>query len=151
MVLHHRHPFPRHRSPHRAEARLYGIGMEARLKPVNFICDGISYAYMCPTGVLSSRPDMWREADTAGGCRWSAGIFNLLAVHSAEEVIASTTTCNDPYCLEMKEQVRSATRPASLHIHLFISSDVYEPYNYTYIHTYSTHRPFAIFNDFWNT
>ena len=43
---------------------------------------------------------------------------------------------------EMKEQVRSATRPASLHIHLLISSDVYEPYKvlhtykHTYIHTY---------------
>ena len=50
----------------------------------------------------------------------------------------------------MKEQVRSATRPASLNIHLGISSYVYEPYRvlHTYIHTYSTHRPFAVFNDF---
>ena len=91
---------------------------------VDLLCDGISDAYICPAGVLASRPDMGRAADTAGGCRWSAGISNLLAIHSAEEVIASTTTCKVPHCLEMEEQVRSATRPASLHIHLYISSDV---------------------------
>ncbi len=123
------------------------MAKEARLKPcmyewmdvwggigVDLLCDGISDAYICPAGVLASRPDMRREADTAGGCRWSAGISNLLAIHSAEEVIASTTTCKVPHCLEMKEQVMSATRPASLHIHLLISSYVYEPYNV--LHTY---------------
>ena len=70
--------------------------------------------------------------------RWSAGISNLLAIHSAEEVIASTTTCKGPHCLQMKEQVRSATRPASLHIHLLISSDVNKPYKglHTYIHAF---------------
>jgi hypothetical protein len=91
---------------------------------VDLLCDGISDAYICPAGVLASRPDMWRGADTAGGCRWSAGISNLLAIHSAEEVIASTTTCKVPHCLEMEEQVRSENRPASLHIHLLTSSDV---------------------------
>ncbi len=102
---------------------------------VDLLCDGISDAYIiCSAGVLASRPDMWRAADTAGGCRWSAGISNLLAIHSAEEVIASTATCKVPHCLEMKEQVRSATIPASLHIHLRISSDVYEPYKV--LHTY---------------
>ncbi len=81
---------------------------------------------------------MWRAADTAGGCRWSAGISNLLAIHSAEEVITSTTTCKGPHCLEINEQVRSATRPASLHIHLLIFSDVYQPYKVLHacIHTY---------------
>ncbi len=108
-----------------------GIGLD-------LLCDGISDASICPAGVLASRPDMWREADTAGRCRWSAGISNLLAIHSAEEVIAITTTCKVPHCLEIKDQVRSATRPASLHIHLRISSDVYKPYKvlHTYIHTY---------------
>ena len=92
-----------------------------------------------------------RQEDADGA---SAGISNLLAIHSAEEVIASTTTCKVPHGLEMKEQVRSATRPASWHIHLLISSYVYELYKvlhtyiHTYIHTYSAHRPFAVFNDF---
>ena len=83
-----------------------------------------------------------RQEDADG---WSAGISNLLAIHSAEEVIASTTTCKVPSALLRDEgagQVRSATRPASLHIHLRISSDVYEPYKV--LHTYSTRR----FNDF---
>ncbi len=72
-----------------------------------------------------------RQEDADGA---SAGISNLLAIHSAEEVIASTTTCKVPHCLEMEEQVRSATRPASLHIHLFISFDMFEPYKV--LHTY---------------
>ena len=54
----------------------------------------------------------------------------------------------------MEEQVRSATRPASLRIHLLISSDVYESfkvlhtYIHTYIHTYSAHHPFAVLTIF---
>ena len=30
---------------------------------VDLLCDGISDAYICPAGVLASRPDMRREAD----------------------------------------------------------------------------------------
>ena len=116
---------------------------------IDLLCDGISDAYICPAGVLASRPDMWREADTAGGCRWSAGISNLLAIHSAEEVIASTTTCKVPHYSVMKEQVRSATRPASLHIHLHISSDVFKPYKV--VHTYIQYTSsISVFNDLWN-
>jgi hypothetical protein len=51
-----------------------------------------------------------------------------------EDVITSTTTCKGPHCLEMREQVRSATRLASLHIHLRISSEPYKVLH-TYIHT----------------
>ena len=91
-----------------------------------------------------------RQEDADG---WSAGISNLLAIHSAEEVIASTTTCKVPSAWLRDGgagQVRRATRPASLQIHLLISSDVFKPYKvlHTYIHTYSIYRPFAVFNDF---
>ena len=72
-----------------------------------------------------------RQEDADG---WSAGISNLLAIHSAEEVIASTTTCKVPHCLEMKEQVRVSNQTSN---HLLLSSGVYESYKllHTFVHT----------------
>ena len=76
-------------------------------------------------------------------------LLHTLAIHGAEEVITSTTTCKVPHYLVMKEQVRSATRPASLHIHLHISSDVFKPYKV--VHTYIQYTSYiSVFNDLWN-
>ena len=47
-------------------------------------------------------------------------------------------TCSQSIARKKLLPAQPATRPASLHIHLPISSDVYEPYKvlHTYIHTY---------------
>jgi hypothetical protein len=66
-------------------------------------------------------------------------------MHSAGEVIARTTTCKVPHCLEMKEQVRSATRPASLHIHLRISSDVFKPYKVLHVYKHRVHIVYSLY------
>ena len=97
-----------------------------------------------------------RQEDADG---WSAGISNLLAIHSAEEVIASTTTCKGPHCLEMKEQVRSGQQPDQqvcifTFAYLLMCLNLIMDYIHTYIHTYSTHRLFFVSNFFlkyvWN-
>ena len=91
-----------------------------------------------------------RQEDADG---WSAGIPNLLAIQSAEEVIASTITGKVPHCLEMKEQVRSGEKPDQqvcifTFAYLLMCMNLIKYYIHTYIHTYSTHRPFAVVNDF---
>ena len=79
-----------------------------------------------------------RQEDADG---WSAGISNLLAIHSAEEVIASTTTCKVPHCLEIQEQVRSGQQPDQqvcifTFVYFLMFMNLIKYSLHTYIHTY---------------